>query len=277
MAKRKNISKKIRFEIFKRDKFKCQYCGGSAPDIILNVDHIDPVANGGTNELTNLITSCFDCNQGKKARLLSDDSIVQKQRNQLQLVQERREQLLLMLKWKKSLDNIENEEIKIIEEYWNSLFEPYYVVDENTVNKIKSFLKENKFDKILTAIKKSEKYIIYDDGIPTFDSVNNSINKVYGIIINEKLPEGARKIKYEIAYIKGICRNRFDDFNKDLFYLTINSYISALKTQGYSEWEILNDLKKDVRTLSKSKEYFKWWNSTIEDWVDQIYKWDNEN
>lgn len=47
MTKRKAISKKIRFEVFKRDSFTCQYCGEKAPDVILHVDHIDPVAKGG--------------------------------------------------------------------------------------------------------------------------------------------------------------------------------------------------------------------------------------
>jgi len=35
MTERKTISKKIRFEVFKRDSFTCQYCGKSAPEIIL--------------------------------------------------------------------------------------------------------------------------------------------------------------------------------------------------------------------------------------------------
>jgi hypothetical protein len=66
------IGKKLRFEVFKRDGFKCQYCGGHPPDKILEVDHIDAVANGGSNDETNLITACFDCNRGKGARSLSD-------------------------------------------------------------------------------------------------------------------------------------------------------------------------------------------------------------
>ena len=45
--KRKSITKSVRFEVFKRDGFKCQYCGASAPDVILEVDHIVPVAEGG--------------------------------------------------------------------------------------------------------------------------------------------------------------------------------------------------------------------------------------
>ena len=43
MAKRKGISKKTRFDVFKRDSFTCQYCGKSAPDVVLQVDHINPV------------------------------------------------------------------------------------------------------------------------------------------------------------------------------------------------------------------------------------------
>ena len=46
-TKRKTISKKTRFEVFKRDSFKCQYCGASAPEAILVVDHIDPFSKGG--------------------------------------------------------------------------------------------------------------------------------------------------------------------------------------------------------------------------------------
>lgn len=67
MSERKQISKKTRFEVFKRDGFCCQYCGAHPPDAILEVDHIVPVAEGGANEINNYITSCFSCNRGKGA------------------------------------------------------------------------------------------------------------------------------------------------------------------------------------------------------------------
>lgn len=70
-AKRKAISKKTRFDVFKRDGFKCQYCGAHPPSVLLHVDHINPVANGGGNDADNLITSCEPCNLGKGARELS--------------------------------------------------------------------------------------------------------------------------------------------------------------------------------------------------------------
>lgn len=68
MTKRQPISKALRFEVFKRDKFTCQYCGRSAPDVNLQIDHIHPVAKGGDNDILNLITSCADCNSGKRDR-----------------------------------------------------------------------------------------------------------------------------------------------------------------------------------------------------------------
>jgi 5-methylcytosine-specific restriction endonuclease McrA len=70
MSARKGLSKKTRFDVFKRDQFCCQYCGRKPPQTTLEVDHIDPVANGGGNEQTNLVTSCFECNRGKSNRLL---------------------------------------------------------------------------------------------------------------------------------------------------------------------------------------------------------------
>ena len=68
---RKAMTKKTRFDVFKRDSFTCQYCGGTPPAVILEVDHIDPVSNGGTDDGDNLVTACFDCNRGKAAGLLT--------------------------------------------------------------------------------------------------------------------------------------------------------------------------------------------------------------
>lgn len=70
MAGRKSISKSVRFRVFARDEFTCRYCGQQPPSVQLVIDHIHPVAEGGTNEETNLIASCFECNAGKGKELL---------------------------------------------------------------------------------------------------------------------------------------------------------------------------------------------------------------
>jgi hypothetical protein len=66
------VSKSVRFEVFARDQFTCQYCGRRPPEIVLELDHIHPRSKGGDDELTNLLTSCWDCNRGKAAKVISE-------------------------------------------------------------------------------------------------------------------------------------------------------------------------------------------------------------
>lgn len=58
--KRQPIPKTMRFEVFKRDSFTCQYCGATATQKLLHCDHVVPVAEGGETTLLNLITACVD-------------------------------------------------------------------------------------------------------------------------------------------------------------------------------------------------------------------------
>jgi hypothetical protein len=69
---RKSTGKRLRFSVFQRDQFTCQYCGARPPDVVLVCDHIDPFSKSGTTTLDNLITSCESCNQGKADRSLGD-------------------------------------------------------------------------------------------------------------------------------------------------------------------------------------------------------------
>jgi len=59
------ISKRTRYEVLRRDNHTCRYCGGTAPDAKLTVDHVTPVALGGSDSPDNLVAACRDCNYGK--------------------------------------------------------------------------------------------------------------------------------------------------------------------------------------------------------------------
>ena len=59
------VSKRLRYEILRRDNHTCRYCGATAPDVKLTVDHVLPVALGGSDDPTNLVAACADCNAGK--------------------------------------------------------------------------------------------------------------------------------------------------------------------------------------------------------------------
>lgn len=61
---------KKRFQVLKRDKFRCQYCGKTGKDVTLEVDHIVPQAKWWTDDLDNLITCCRECNSWKSDELL---------------------------------------------------------------------------------------------------------------------------------------------------------------------------------------------------------------
>lgn len=61
------ISKRLRFEILRRDGHACRYCGEKAPKVKITVDHVVPKALGGTDEPTNLVAACGPCNSGKSS------------------------------------------------------------------------------------------------------------------------------------------------------------------------------------------------------------------
>ena len=69
-SNRAYIGARLRFQVFMRDNFTCQYCGQRAPQVELHIDHIIPVAHGGTNEIANVSTACAECNLGKGDLLL---------------------------------------------------------------------------------------------------------------------------------------------------------------------------------------------------------------
>lgn len=74
-AKRTSTGKRLRFEVFKRDHFTCQYCGRQPPTVVLVADHITPVVEGGASTIDNLITACESCNQGKAGKPLGDAAV----------------------------------------------------------------------------------------------------------------------------------------------------------------------------------------------------------
>ena len=62
---RTGIPSKLRFQILRRDKYVCQYCGACGPNVELEVDHKIPASKGGKTIESNLVTSCIECNRGK--------------------------------------------------------------------------------------------------------------------------------------------------------------------------------------------------------------------
>ena len=62
---RQPIPRQLRHKVFKRDGYRCKECGASNKETKLEIDHIKPVARGGTNHIDNLQTLCKECNRAK--------------------------------------------------------------------------------------------------------------------------------------------------------------------------------------------------------------------
>lgn len=216
--KRKTISKKTRFEVFKRDNFTCQYCGRTAPDVVLEIDHINPVKNGGDNNIMNLITSCFDCNRGKGKRTLTENEEIKLQVEQLKELNKKREQLEMLLKWKKQLENFENEQVDKIEEILSqktgNTFTEYG--RQNCIKNIKEFGFDEVYESTIISINQ-----YYDE------TDENSAKKVFdyiGKICCTRRRQKNNPLEYKINYLCKIAKNNFDYFdnlrNKNIFKKT---------------------------------------------------------
>lgn len=180
---RKSISKKLRFDIFKRDGFTCQYCGRMAPDVVLNIDHINPVKHGGDNDILNLITSCFDCNNGKGSKKLTDIQELKNQQKQLKTLSERKEQLEFMVEWRKELLKISETEIDVVESEIKK-FNDKFVLSDFGRQSAKDLINKFTLSCVIEAVEIAFTTYDYEK---TSESWNNAFSKVGGICKNNQI------------------------------------------------------------------------------------------
>lgn len=217
MAQRKGITKKTRFEVFKRDNFTCQYCGRMAPDVILEVDHINPVSNGGDNEILNLITSCFDCNRGKGKRKLTQSDEIKKQQEMLKEINKKREQLEMLLKWKKELECIDNKMVDEIENIFSFTNRTFSEIGRQDCMKL---IKKYGFDEVYESTKISiNQYYNEDDP----ESIYKAVNYIGRICTVRKKQKDNPKI-YKINYLCKIAENRLRYFDNLKTKTYLNKY-----------------------------------------------------
>lgn len=218
MPTRIPVSKKLRFEVFKRDSFTCQYCGQKAPDVVLEVDHIEPLSEGGETDILNLITACKSCNRGKSNIRLTDAEVLNKKRKQLELLQERREQMEAMFEWQKDLLDLEQEAITRMAELWRG-YVPGYYLNDSGMNGLRGLMKNFGVDEIIAAMYRSTTlYLRFDrNGLVIQESAQEALNRIGGLCVTnrrEREIPGSGKI----YYIRGILRNRLSYIDEKLCF-----------------------------------------------------------
>lgn len=252
-SKRKSLSKKIRFEVFKRDSFTCQYCGKSAPDVILHIDHIEPVSKGGTNEIFNLVTSCSDCNFGKKDIRLNDKTELSKQKQSLDERNEKLQQLEMLKQYRDEIINSANKEFDIFNHNLSEL--TGFSLKEDFSKPFKGHIKKYGLKLCLDAL---------DAGVETYlknytmKEVDTLISKFSGILYNLDLertdPEQAkqnkirRRMRYKYQYLnEWKCRELISRMrNAGISFDTIDYFAEACNSWSNFKYNCELELAEDL-------------------------------
>lgn len=202
---RKSTGKKLRFEVLKRDSFSCQYCGARAPDVLLHVDHIVPVVDGGKSDLMNLITSCQSCNGGKGARHLDDGSVVSKRHAQAAEMQARREQIEMMARWQHEMVDVEEQQTAAVLAYYARLV-PGWIANDAGNAAIRSALSKYGLSDVMSGLRESAaKHVRIVDGKATEESVG-IVWRVWQNGLRWKADRERDPVGSELRYIRGILR-----------------------------------------------------------------------
>jgi hypothetical protein len=132
------VSKKTRFEVFKRDAFTCQYCGRTPPQVVLELDHVIPKYRKGKEQIENYITACFDCNRGKGKRQLTE--LPPAIKDKLPKFRETYEQLKAYNEYLKGEDVFYDKSLSRIKKTFNEEYPDYHLT--LSPNTIRYFLKQ---------------------------------------------------------------------------------------------------------------------------------------
>lgn len=208
------MRKSVRFEVFKRDAFTCQYCGRKAPDVVLHVDHIEPLARGGADHIMNLVTACAECNAGKSDRPLSDVSAVEKARSQAEQIQERRQQIEMMSEWYASLADIESCAAEGVERlWWRAIGLSGRTLTDGLRVELRRWIVRYGHELVCrAALAAAGKLMASADARDDYEEANafSSIGRICGVMKAAADDPGIEKL----FYVRGILRNRMTIYNE---------------------------------------------------------------
>jgi 5-methylcytosine-specific restriction endonuclease McrA len=216
-SKEKEITKSLRFEIFKRDKFTCQYCGRQTPTVVLEIDHIIPKVEGGPlADPNNLITACFDCNRGKGKIPLGVQRVKDDRKEAIQQEREKQLQIKEYEEFLKEKQEHDGRTIEELNEHWSNLCENRYDLNLSGIDALKRFLK------FLTPAEIKDSMEIAASRIPI------------------------TQLESRFKYFCGVCYNKKDEKTGDSSRKTFKNvqkyYLSQPRGSGYHKEYLLKKL-----------------------------------
>jgi len=164
--------------------------------------------------------------------------------------------------------DVDEEAINTIIEYIEEKIYPS-TLNKNGFQTIEKLYRKFELSDIIEAINTSaSKYLKYNgtDELDT-NSVETFIKKIGGILnlMNRPL------IDQKIAYVKGICRNRFNYWNDRNGTAILKNYVESLRCCNFSEDRIIQDFDEEVIPETKTARNWSQWRNLIEGWTEQLY------
>lgn len=242
------LSKRVRFGVFKRDSFACQYCGAAAPNVQLHVDHIVPVSEGGSDDPSNLVTACAACNFGKGAINLNESDLAALDttrgaaemderrpddgqgdpqypaadgtlsedfidaRDHAQALAERRTQLEMMIEWREEVIGLQDEAIDALDR--RIVERTGLSMSEEYRQRMRRWVRRHGLAVIFEALEDAlDQMLEWQDGVVTLASWERALSAIPQVA---ELGQVARDKPHfrELVYICGLLRRRLPYFNE---------------------------------------------------------------
>lgn len=253
--KRKKLATSLRFEVFKRDSFTCQYCGRKAPDVVLELEHIEPVSKGGSDELLNLITSCWQCNSGKGDRRLSDDAVIARQHAQLAELQERREQLDMLLRWRDGNADLAEKEVDAFCDLWTKAVRGWTVNDSGKAS-VRKLIAKHGIGRVLDALDRAATHKLAISGGKLDAEIVDGIFRLVFIMAEPDEVQRMYRLRARI-------RRRWDYVHDGICIGLLRRVLKA----GIAVEQIETYCDAMMRERDTN---FRWWQTQMELWLKEL-------
>ncbi|MEJ2545405.1 MAG: hypothetical protein P8Y99_15155 [Calditrichaceae bacterium] len=176
--------KRIKFEIFEKDSFRCQFCGAGAPIAALRLRRIQEAEK--QDEWLNtafLSTSCTTCEKkraGVNAKDLADGFI------SIDELEERLQQLKMLINWRKGMLRIRKQQLENLVTYWEKKVPGFQISNEQKKHLL-SYMTKYAGEEIRDAMNMAaDKFINYNaDGSFDTDSINQAFSKIQEICLQK--------------------------------------------------------------------------------------------
>lgn len=180
----------------------------------------------------------------------------------------KRSEIEAIIQSRRASKDADDEAISTVIEYIEEKIYPFSF-NRNGFQTIEKLYRKFELADIFEAIDTSAtKYLKYngDDELEK-DSVETFIQKIGGILNLMNRPP----VDQKIAYVKGICRNRFDYWNERNGTAILKDYVESLRCCNYSEDGIIQDFDEEVIPETKTARNWSQWRNLIEGWTEQLY------